>query len=84
MGWAVEWELEMKEEMPFSWESEGLGGLLSGVYSVEDVVSGVDPSFGGVGGKLKELEVGGCTERGAVGLWCFVLYGLILGHPEWA
>lgn len=62
----------------------GFGGLLSGVYSVEDVVSGVDPSFGGVGGKLKELEVGGCTERGAVGLWCLVLYGLILGHPEWA
>lgn len=45
MGWAVEWELEMKEEMPFSWESEGLGGLLSGVYSVEDVVSGVDRSL---------------------------------------
>lgn len=64
----------MKEEMPFSWESaDGFGGLLSGVYSVEVVVSGVDPSFGGVGGKLKELEVGGCTESGAVGLWCLLL-----------
>lgn len=64
----------MKEEMPFSWESaDGFGGLLSGVYSVEVVVSGVDPSFGGVGGKLKELEVGGCTDRGAVGLWCLLL-----------
>lgn len=57
----------MNEESPFSCDSESLGGLLSGVYSVE-FVSGVDPSFGGVGGKLKELEVLGCTEIGAVGL----------------
>lgn len=83
MGWVVEWELEMKEEMLFFWEFEGLGGLLFGVYFVEDVVLGVDLFFGGVGGKLKELEVGGCIERGVVGFWCLVLYGFILGYLEW-
>lgn len=65
------------------------GGLFSGVYSVDELTFSGVPSFGGVGGKLKEaddedeMEVAGWTDSGVVALGCVdLLYAFI--HAECA